>query len=202
MIRLNVGCGAVLIDGYVNIDRHKTEEIIERYGYDAYVRDYLQQPGAKICDYNILSLPYEEHSVDEILCDGFLEHLSFNDERLFFQEVNRVLKKGGLLNFSVPDFDAAVKQWQEADDDFKDFYVNGTEEHWFGNYDRNIKNKWGYLTATIFGNQNGEGQFHRTAYTVKKILKIMKLLNFTCELEFYNFKNTEIKMIRCKSYKK
>lgn len=47
MIRLNVGCGAVLIDGYVNIDRHKTEEIIERYGYDAYVRDYLQQPGAK-----------------------------------------------------------------------------------------------------------------------------------------------------------
>lgn len=194
-IRLNVGAGSDLLENYVNVDMHSREEIEKRYG--------IKLPeNIQIENYDILNLPYEDGTVDEVLCLGFLEHLSFEDEGKFLKEVKRLLKKGGMFHFTVPDFNSLCRQWLAAEDDFKEFYQLRTDDHWFGQGDRNLKNKWGYLTAFFFGNQYGEGQFHKNAYTVKKILKIMKILGFTCELEFFNFKNTEARMIRCKAYKK
>jgi predicted SAM-dependent methyltransferase len=195
-VKLNVGCGPDLKPGYINIDRDDKEEIQRRYGIDEEF-----QTGEIVYNFDVFDLPFLMHSVDEILCEGFLEHLSFSDESKFFKEVVRVLKPGGLLEFTVPDFDSICKQWLEAEDDFKDWYKLGEREHWFGQGDRSIKNKWGFLTAAIFGNQNGEGQYHLNAYTAKKIMKIMNMLGFSYQLEFYNFKTTDIKMIRCKARK-
>ena len=52
------------------------------------------------------------------------------------------------------------------------------QQHWFGNYSYSTENRWGYLTASIFGTQNGEGQFHKNAYTVPKIKAICNKLGF------------------------
>ena len=194
MIRLNVGCGGDLRREYINIDMHSKEEIGTRYASE--IKEEI-----KIFNYDIFNLPYEDGSVDEVMTLGFLEHLSFEDEGRFFKEVKRVLKKGGLFHFTVPDFDSLCAQWLEAQDNFLDFYTTNAQEHWFGNNNRNIQNKYGYLLASFFGNQNGEGQFHRNAFTSKKICAIMKMLNFSHELSFFNFKNTEIKMIECKAYR-
>ena len=42
-------------------------------------------------------------------------------------------------------------------------------------------NRWGYLTATLFGNQNGAGQFHRNGYTRAKLVAICARLGLVVE---------------------
>jgi predicted SAM-dependent methyltransferase len=194
-IKLNIGCGGDLKPDYINIDMHEKQFISERYGTEL-------NKTIPIYNYNIFDLPYESNSVDEILCFAMLEHLSFENEGKFLKEVKRILKKDGIFIFTVPDIEKTFRQWLEAKDEFKDFYRTGTDEHWFGQGDRNINTRWGYLTAVIFGNQNGEGQFHRNAYTVSKIQQILHILDFTeQEISFFEFKNTKTQMIRCKCSK-
>ena len=88
----------------------------------------------------------------------------------------------------------------------KDFFRNDDEAiaqcHWFGQYSYGTDNRWGYLTAAIFGPQNGEGQFHKNAYTVSKIKAICRKLEFL-EPEITNFywKGDRDLMIRVRATK-
>ncbi len=41
--------------------------------------------------------------------------------------------------------------------------------HWFGTYYYGIKNRWGYLAASIKEPQNSIGQFHKNYYTKAKL---------------------------------
>ncbi|NLT23701.1 MAG: hypothetical protein GXX82_11695 [Syntrophorhabdus sp.] len=61
----------------------------------------------------------------------------------------------------------------------------------------------GYLMAMIFGSQNGEGQFHRNAYTVGKIRGILRHLDFEeLEISRYRWKGDRDLMIMVRSAKK
>jgi ubiquinone/menaquinone biosynthesis C-methylase UbiE len=175
-IRLNLGCASRLLPDYINIDMDSLDEIKRRY------------PNIQVPD-NIaflvgdaLNLDFDDESVDEVRADALLEHFSFLEEPKFFREAARVLRPGGVLRFSVPDFEDAVRKWLDAEDDWKDFFRNDDEaienKHWFGNYSYSTENRWGYLMASIFGPQNGEGQFHKNAYTEKKIEAICQVLGF------------------------
>ena len=175
-VRLNLGCASRLLPDYINIDMDSLDEIKRRY------------PNIQVPD-NIaflvgdaLNLDFDDESVDEVRADALLEHFSFLEEPKFFREAARVLKPGGVLRFSVPDFEDAVRKWLDAEDDWKDFFRNDDEaienKHWFGNYSYSTENRWGYLMASIFGPQNGEGQFHKNAYTEKKIEAICEVLGF------------------------
>ncbi|MDB2690607.1 methyltransferase domain-containing protein [Planktomarina temperata] len=174
MLKLNLGCAGRPIPGYVNIDLDDVEAMRERYPNMEITDDI------KIYQYDIFNLPYENETVDEIKSDAFLEHLSFKEEKMFFLEAKRVLKRGGLLKFSVPDFEAVVRLWLEAEDNWLDFYRDDEEAirqtHWFGTYSYEMKNRWGYLIASIFGPQHGEGQFHKNAYTKNKIENMCSFL--------------------------
>lgn len=175
-IRLNLGCGGRPLPGYINIDLDTVEELKVRYPGDEFPEDF------EVYQYDIFDLPFSDGSVAEIRADALLEHLSFLEERKFFYEVKRVLRPGGLFVFSVPDFEKTVKMWLAAKDEWKDFYRNDPEaiaqKHWFGQYSFEADNRWGYLTATIFGPQNSEGQFHKNCYTIPKIKAILKCLEF------------------------
>ena len=183
MIRINCGCGKNLKPGYVNIDLDTREEIKARYPTEELT------PGVAVHQFDIFNLPYESKEVDEVNADSLLEHLSFIEEGKFFNEVKRVLKKGGLFNFSVPDFKNIVDTWMEARDEWKEFFRDDPKaiaaKHWFGQYSYSTESKWGYLTASLFGTQNGKGQFHKNCYTVAKIQAILKILNFK-EIDIFN----------------
>ena len=194
-IKLNLGCASRPLVGYVNIDLDTIEDIRKRYSNI----DIPQ--GVEVFQYDIFALPYADGTVSEVRSDSMLEHLSFLEESKFFYEMLRVLHPGGKLVFSVPDFEDAVRKWLAADDDWRDFYHNDPEaiakQHWFGQYSYSTKSRWSYLTASIFGPQNSEGQFHKNCYTEKKIRTMLDYLGFEVEeLSFYAWKGDRDRMIQ------
>ena len=92
--RLNVGCGNQRRPGWTGIDIAPTEAT-------DVVRDITR------------GLPYDDSSVDEILCDNVLEHIGPNDDFIFvLNEFYRVLKPGGLATIIVPD-GRSQAAWQD-----------------------------------------------------------------------------------------
>ena len=199
-IRLNLGCGGRPLHDYINVDMDTLEEMRNRYPNQVFGDDLIIQ------QYDLFNLPYEDQTVDEIRADGLIEHLPFIDEPRFFYEVIRVLKPGGRLEISTVDFEKTVKQWLEAEDDWKDFYKDDDksirDQHWFGTYTYDSKNRWGYLTATFYGSQNGSGQFHTNCYTDKKLTAICKSLNLHVEsIDQFQWKGNRDHMLRLKAVK-
>ena len=174
-IRLNLGCGGRPLPGYVNVDMDSLEEIRARYPDRTYDDDLI------VVNYDLFDLPFEGGSVDEVRAEGLIEHLPFVDEPRFFAEVVRVLKPGGALHLSTVDFEKTAAQWLAAPDDWKDFYRNDREavlsQHWFGTYTYKVDNRWGYLAATLYGSQNGAGQFHTNCYSEGKLRAICRRLD-------------------------
>jgi predicted SAM-dependent methyltransferase len=200
-VKLNLGCGGRPLPGYINIDLDTLYELTERYPLEKFPE------GIEIHQYDIFDLPFPDGYVDEVRADSLLEHISFLEEPKLFNEVKRVLRPGGIFEFSVPDFEETVKLWLSAKDEWKDFYRNDpeaiTSQHWFGQYSYSTESRWGYLTASIFGPQNSEGQFHKNCYTIPKIRAILLRLEFEeLEISRYRWKGDRDKMILVKAAKR
>lgn len=80
--KLHLGCGAIIIPGWLNYDTHP--------GHGGIVRD--------------LSRPFFENSdsVDIIFHEHFIEHLSRAAGVAFLRECYRVLKPGGVMRIVTP----------------------------------------------------------------------------------------------------
>lgn len=102
-IRLNLGCGGSPLSDYVNVDMDNLEALRERYPEQKFSDDL------QVHDYDIFNLPYVDGTVDESRADSLIEHVPFVDKPRFFYEMKRVLKSGGLLRLSTPDFEATVR---------------------------------------------------------------------------------------------
>jgi len=194
-VKLNIGCGGRPLQGYINIDSDNLEEMKKRYPAQNFPE------GTEIFDYDIFNLPYEDNSVSEIRADSLIEHLSFKEESRFFMEIKRVLKKGAILNISTTDFEEIAKIWLSAKDDWKEFFRDDSEairkEHWFGQYSYSTENRWGYLSAMIFGSQNGEGQYHKNCYTEGKIRAMLEYLGFVdIEISHFRWKGDRDPMLK------
>jgi predicted SAM-dependent methyltransferase len=89
MIRLNLGCGDDIKEDWVNCDLYSDDDKVLRV------------------DMNVLPLPFVDNSVDVILLNQVLEHLSIHPFE-FIVDCHRILKKGGELNVIVPAFDVGL----------------------------------------------------------------------------------------------
>lgn len=83
--RLNVGCGADVRPGYVNLDRAALA------GVDV-VHDVDRRPW-----------PFEDQAFSEVLCESVLEHVDLVPT---MREIHRILRPGGMLRLTVPHFTA------------------------------------------------------------------------------------------------
>jgi len=86
MDRVNVGCGTILLPGYINLDVDGAEG-----GVQCDVRD---------------GLPFGNGELAEVRADQFIEHLTVDDLREFLRECARVLCQGGEIRLSFPDIAA------------------------------------------------------------------------------------------------
>jgi len=85
-LRVNVGCGQVVLPGYLNIDCDDTPPARPDLVHD--VR---------------LWLPFADGTVHEVRGDQFAEHLTLEELAAFLQECRRVLVEGGEVRLSFPD---------------------------------------------------------------------------------------------------
>ena len=199
-IKINLGCASRLLPGYINIDTDSIESIQSRYPNVKINTEHTFLQG------NFFEIDFQEGSIDEIRADSLIEHLSFKEEKKFFQRCSKLLKTNGLLYIETPDFEWTVKTWINAKDDWQDFYRDDDQaiksKHWFGTYSYGFENRWGYLMASIFGPQNSEGQFHKNAYTESKFIAIFNKIGFSnYEITRFRWKEERDLMLRVKAYK-
>jgi predicted SAM-dependent methyltransferase len=84
-MKLNLGCGDRLRDGYINIDNRPTG-----IPFGALWRDVLR------------GLPFSDEVVDEIYSENFLEHIPQTEVIWMMNEMHRVMKPGGTMTHLVP----------------------------------------------------------------------------------------------------
>jgi predicted SAM-dependent methyltransferase len=98
-LRLNIGCGSNVIDGWLNVD--------------AYVID------KDVLHYNALNcLPLDNGSVKRIHCEHFLEHLDLQQAMVFLVECRRVLEVEGTMRIIVPDAEKYMTSYVARDEGF------------------------------------------------------------------------------------
>ena len=99
MLKLHVGCGRVIKEGYVNIDVKPSKGITLDM-----IRDCTE-------------LPYEDNSVDLIESFHLIEHLDRHKALRAMKHWYALLKPRGRLVIECPDFELAVQD-----------YVNGNKK--------------------------------------------------------------------------
>ena len=102
-MKLNLGCGIHKLKDFINID----------------VSDYCDPDVVA----NVLELPYEENTADIIYAGHLIEHLE--SEELFgaIKHWYNILKPGGTLYLTFPDFEKILEMWENGWANWKE--VNG-----------------------------------------------------------------------------
>ena len=134
-INLNLGCGFINHPHFINIDCLPLPHV-------HYIRSI-----------DNLS-PFATESVDLIYASHSLEHFPHSQTKQVLTEWFRVLKKGGVLRLSVPDFDLLVKIYEQ------------------NSYDVEL------ILHPLMGSQNYKYNFHMTAFNSKYLSKLLKSVGF------------------------
>ncbi len=149
MLKLNIGSGPYKpLEGFTNVD------LLD----GAYID--IVAPSHK--------LPIDNNSVDEILCEHMIEHLTYYQFNRTLAEWQRVLKVGGLLTIECPDLLGICKQFVESNE--------------YGRY-TTYKGGWP-LIAQIAGHQRGRSdeeilsQVHKSGYTMEHLKIVLEGAGF------------------------
>lgn len=109
----------------------------EKRGEDYVGVDITGNPDVKA---NMWDLPFQADSVQSIWSSHTLEHCPRKKVTGTLKEWLRVLRPGGRLICTVPNFDYVAKYW-----------LTGENREW--------------AEAMVFGFQDNDGDYHRTAFT-------------------------------------
>ena len=136
MKKINLGCGNNRLDGWEN---HDIDVDITK------------------------TLPYQDEAVDLLFIEHCVEHITHREAFRFFQEVRRVLKKGGTFRIVVP---SVVKV--AAIEDPRYF-------HFINNAGWGAASKEGAVEAILF--QHG----HQCIWSMEAMLGILNALGFAAK---------------------
>ena len=122
---------------------------------DGYTNIDLHVPNAIKMD--VRKLEYDDESVDNIYSSHLLEHFRKDEVQPLLNEWFRVLKKGTTLNLLIPNLEWCAKN-----------FINSQEN-----------DRWGLPIDMIFGNQNNEGEYHKTGFTQERVRSLLNNAGFT-----------------------
>jgi len=137
-IRLNLGCGDKILDGYVNVDVAN-----ERLG---------RQPDV-VCDIRKLSM-FPDGSCDEILAVHVVEHFWRWEVQEILAEWFRVLKPDGKMILECPNLITACEEFLKDPDGFSGPGQEGQRTMWvfYGDprwQDPLMVHRWGYTPRSL-----------------------------------------------------
>ena len=135
-ILIHLGCGDVNSPEFINVDARPAPHV-------HYVRD--------VCDLSI----FPNDSVDLVYACHILEHIRRDKLKKTLWEWRRILKPGGVLRLSVPDFDKIV--------------------HIYESTDRNINS----ILGPLMGGQDYEYNVHYAAFNHSYLADKLKEVGFS-----------------------
>jgi len=169
-MKLNLGCGSQVLDGWINVDYSKGALFTKMPFFRALnkkLRLFDLDWNENIYFHDLTkAFPWADSTIDIVYSSHTLEHFSRNDGRRFIAECHRVLRKDGILRIVVPDLRHIVIEYIEgrihADDFVEKLGVL------YGNSKNVLKNR---LASFI--------QFpHKCMYDTLTLLKILSETSF------------------------
>jgi len=138
MRKINLGCGPVGKDDWINIDwgilafLHASPLFLKLLmALRLLPPEYsVKWPGNLLLRDCRRKLPFGDSSVDYIYTSHFLEHLKRFETEKVLKECRRVLKDGGILRVIVPDLELILKRYTDRD---RQFFIDS-----FHRDDRNV----------------------------------------------------------------
>lgn len=97
-LKLNIGCGPLHIDGWVNLDQILSSKIV----YANIVK----------------GIPIKGEMAQHIHSEHFIEHLEYHEALMFLQECFRVLRSGGTFRLIMPDAEKYIRSYSNGDTHF------------------------------------------------------------------------------------
>jgi len=165
-MKLNLGCGDKKIEGFLGLDKIKTEATDEKW------------------DLDVFPYPFPDNSVEEILMDNVLEHLE--DVILTMEEIYRICKPGAKVRINVPYFKSNSAF---TDPTHKHFFTENSFKYF------NKKHNLHFYTKATFNvveaklvnysskEYRGKKHFFRKLIPCKKILNYL-FFNMYDEIQF------------------
>ena len=142
MKTLNLGCGTEKIEGAINVD------MSEKVSPDV------------LC--NITErLPFEDEIFDEVYFFHCIEHIEKYKHVFVLAEIHRVMKLGGTLYISYPEFEEILKCWLNNQD--------GNRKFW---------------EATIYGRQLYPGDYHFAGMQTLQVKQLFDDIGFGVQQQF------------------
>ena len=135
-MKLHLGCGHIILPGFIHID-------IDDHPHLGYRQDASD-----------LSI-FDDNSVEVIYASHVLEHISHQRTSDVLKEWARVLKPGGILRLSVPDFNRLLFVYRKEKRDLNS------------------------IINPLLGKQNYKYNFHAAVFTEKYLTALLTSAGFT-----------------------
>lgn len=162
---IHLGCGEINAPGFINVDAVP-------YSHVHYVQ--------KVEDLSIFPNNY----ADLIYASHVLEHISHRDVPKVLKEWRRVLKEGGILRLSVPDFDKLIEVYLSEGKDIR------------------------AIIMPLMGGQDYAYNFHKTVFNERYLTELLLSVGFREvrrwnpeEVETHDFEDWASKPITIKNKK-
>lgn len=149
-VKLNLGCGCDIREGYVNVDKFPASD--------------------SVVQANLPILPFESDYADEVVLSHVLEHFGYADGMTLLKEIVRVLKPLGKAHIEVPDIAWCCAQFLGAPE--PGGYTDPCMDY-------NKTHKWGLFAQSLWGDQHNDGLYHKWGYTGHRLLFAMQHAGFT-----------------------
>jgi predicted SAM-dependent methyltransferase len=115
---------------------------------------------------------FDDNSIDLIESHHMIEHLSFTDTELALIEWHRVLRRGGLLVLTFPDLTMISAEWIKYSVIYTIFPRPSHLD---------------YIVKMLVGSQEHEGMFHRNAFDIRRMSRILEGHGFNIEFTYCRY---------------
>lgn len=141
---LNIGCGANILDGFVNLD-------------------FSWNPGIDICWDLSDGIPLESDSMNGCFSEHCLEHLDFQTAIQTLREIHRILKSRATVRIVVPDAEMYIGEYikhrrgESASIPYAEAFIELTAIMSINRVFRNFGHKyaWDFETLKLFLQKSG-----------------------------------------------